>query len=69
MQTVLNTAATIENLVDVTLGADASEREKYMLRQSLLNLVRMARVEYKMEMQASVDKLLHVLPDRATLVV
>lgn len=69
MQTILNTAATIENLVDVTLGADASAREKYLLRESLNNLVRMARVEYKMEMQASVDKVLHMLPDRATLVV
>lgn len=69
MQTVLNTAATIENLVDVTLGADASAREKHMLRQSLINLVRLARVEYKIEMQASVDKVLQVLPDRATLVV
>jgi hypothetical protein len=69
MQTILNTAATIENLVDVTLGADAPAREKYMLRESLHNLVRMARVEYKMEMQASVDKVLHMLPDHATLVV
>lgn len=69
MQTILNTAATIENLVDVTLGADASAREKYLLRESLNNLVRMARIEYKMEMQASVDKVLHMLPDHATLVV
>ena len=69
MQTILNTAATIENLVDVTLGADASAREKYLLRESLHNLVRMARIEYKMEMQASVDKVLHMLPDQATLVV
>jgi hypothetical protein len=69
MQTILNTAATIENLVDVTLGADASAREKYLLRESLHNLVRMARIEYKMEMQASVDKVLHMLPDHATLVV
>jgi len=69
MQTILNTAATIENLVDVTLGADASAREKYLLRESLNNLVRMARIEYKMEMQASVDKVLHMLPDQATLVV
>lgn len=69
MQTVLNTAATIEQLVEVTLGADASAREKFMLRESLNNLVRLARVEYKMEMQTSVDKILHMLPDRATLVV
>ncbi|RJF95108.1 hypothetical protein [Noviherbaspirillum saxi] len=68
MLTEFTTAAAIENLVNATLGADASARHEYLLRQSLHNLVRLAKAEYKVEVQHSVGKVVQVLPTDATLV-
>lgn len=65
----MHTEAAIENLVNATLGAAASEREKHIFRESLRNLVRIANAEYKAEMQASVDKAIQVMPNEATLLV
>jgi hypothetical protein len=69
MHTEFTTAVAIENLVNATLGADATAREEYVLRQSLLNLVRLAKAEYKVEVQQSVGKVLQVIPSGATLVI
>lgn len=49
------TAPAIEDLIRATLNDSASPRERHLLRQSLLNLVRLARAELRGEMQASVD--------------
>ena len=69
MHTEFTTAAAIENLVNGTLGADATARDEYVLRQSLLNLVRLAKAEYKVEVQHSMGKVLQVIPSDATLVI
>jgi len=69
MHNQFTTAVAIENLINATLGADATAREEYVLRQSLLNLVRLAKAEYKVEVQQSMDKVMHVLPSDATLVI
>ncbi|MFC7513549.1 hypothetical protein ACFQUU_00880 [Herbaspirillum sp. GCM10030257] len=69
MHTEFTTAVAIENLVNATLGADATAREEYVLRQSLLNLVRLAKAEYKVEVQRSMGKVLQVIPSDATLVI
>jgi len=69
MHNQFTTAVAIENLINATLGADATAREEYVLRQSLLNLVRLAKAEYKVEVQQSMDKVMQVLPSDATLVI
>ncbi|KRB93112.1 hypothetical protein [Noviherbaspirillum sp. Root189] len=69
MHTEFTTAVAIENLVNATLGADATAQEEYVLRQSLLNLVRLAKAEYKVEVQHSMGKVLQVIPADATLVI
>lgn len=55
------TANAIEDLIQATLGDTATARERHLLRQSLLNLVRMARAEQRAEMQESVGKALHAV--------
>jgi len=69
MHNQFTTAVAIENLINATLGADATAREEYVLRQSLLNLMRLAKAEYKVEVQQSMDKVMQVLPSDATLVI
>lgn len=63
------TSAVVEDLVNTILSVDASARERHLFRQSLLSLVRLAKVEYKAEMQTSLDKIVQALPIDATLVV
>lgn len=50
------TATAIEDLILATLGDAANARDRHILRQSLLNLVRLAQAEQRAEMQASVGK-------------
>jgi len=52
------TAPAIEDLIRATLGDSATPRERHLLRQSLLNLVRLAHAELRADMQASVGKAL-----------
>lgn len=61
------TAPAIEDLILATLGDKANARERHMLRQSLLNLVRLARAEQCAEMQASVDRAVHAMPSESVL--
>lgn len=61
------TAPAIEDMIQATLGDNASMRERHMLRQSLLNLVRLARAEQCLEMQANVDKVVSMLPSESAL--
>jgi hypothetical protein len=56
------TAPAIEDLIHATLGENAGARERHVLRQSLLNLVRLARAEQCAEMQASIDKTVRAMP-------
>lgn len=56
------TSTVIENLVNATLSASASAREKHLFRQSLLGLVRLAKAEYRSDMLASMDKIIHTIP-------
>lgn len=52
------TASAIEDLIRSTLGDSANPRECHFLRQSLLNLVRLAQAEQRAEVQASMTKAL-----------
>ena len=61
MRKKLDTDEVIENLVAAMLGEDASEREKYLYRENLRNLVRLAKSEQIMEVKSSVRKLSGVL--------
>lgn len=61
------TANAIEDLILATLGDEATARERHMLRQSLLNLVRLARAEQSAEMQVSIDKAVHLRPVKSML--
>jgi len=63
------TAPAIEDLILATLGDNATSRERHVLRQSLLNLVRLARAEQCAEMQVSVDKAMQALPAESVLLV
>jgi len=53
------TATAIEDLIRATLGDSATTRERHLLRQSLLNIVRLAQAELRAEMLASTEKALH----------
>lgn len=52
------TVSAIEDLIRATLSESATTAERHFLRQSLLNLVRLAQAEQRAEMQASVGKVL-----------
>lgn len=52
----LTTNTLIEQLVDSIFGANAGIREEYLLRQSLLNLVRLAKAEYQLEIKRAAIK-------------
>ena len=62
------TAPAIEDLIHATLGSNASSRERHVLRESLLNLVRLARSEQCAEMQGSLDKAMHGMSAESILV-
>jgi len=48
---------TLENLIEATLGQNASLRDKHLLRQSLHGLVRLVKAEQRLEIKTSVGKL------------
>ena len=52
-----HTDAMIEDLVNVTCGEQASEREKHMYREALRSLVRLAKVEQRFEMRSDLRTL------------
>jgi hypothetical protein len=47
----------IENLIAATVGENAGNREKHVLRESLRGLVRFAEAEQMLEIKANVKKL------------
>ncbi len=50
------TASAIEDIIRATLDDSANSRQRHLLRQSLLNLVRLAQAEQRVDVQASVGK-------------
>lgn len=58
LEQAMYTAPAIEDLIRAILGESATQRERHVLRESLLNLVRLAQVEQRAEIQASVGKTL-----------
>ncbi|RJG05813.1 hypothetical protein D3870_07085 [Noviherbaspirillum cavernae] len=60
-----STEAIIDDLISASCAADASPREKHVLRESLRGLVRLAKAEQMMEMRADVDKLTGAIAARA----
>jgi hypothetical protein len=52
-----NVEMVIENIVDATLGKEAMAREKHVFRESLRNLVRLAKSEQMLEIKENAKKL------------
>jgi hypothetical protein len=61
MKTTYNTDQTIENLVTVQCGPDASAREKYIVRETLRGLARLAVAENAMNRQKDLEKTIGVV--------
>ncbi|MFC7516606.1 hypothetical protein ACFQUU_16475 [Herbaspirillum sp. GCM10030257] len=54
----------IESLISATLGEQAGARERHLYRESLRNLVRLAKAEQVVEIKASVKRLTGVLDNQ-----
>ena len=48
---MLNSDDVIENLVDLTCGETATTKDRHVYRESLRNLVRLAKVEQKQQIR------------------
>ena len=48
---MLNSDDVIENLVDLTCGETATAKDRHVYRESLRNLVRLAKVEQKQQIR------------------
>jgi hypothetical protein len=57
MKNIPNTELSIEDLVAVVCGAEATAREKHVCRESLRGLVRLAKSEQMLEIRTSADRL------------
>ena len=49
---IFTTDLAVDNLLNAILGQSSSTRDEYILRQSLQNLVRLAKTEQFIELQA-----------------
>jgi hypothetical protein len=58
MNIPLSTDILVEDLLNATYGNSASTREKFVFRQALLGLVRLAKAEQVFEMRTTVEKLI-----------
>ncbi len=57
MNNELNTDEVINNMVSAVCGQSATSRERHMYRETLRNLVRLAKAEQMADMRANVEKL------------
>lgn len=57
MKKRLETDQVIDNLIAAMLGEDATQRQQYLLRESLRSLVRLAKSEQVMDIKTNVKKL------------
>lgn len=57
MKKKLDTDQVIENLIDATLGIEATLRQRHIYRENLRSLVRLAKAEQVVEIKANVRKL------------
>jgi hypothetical protein len=53
-----STDALIKELLNATCGQDANVRQKFIFKQALLGLVRLAKAEQVFEMRTTVEKLI-----------
>ena len=53
----ISTQDVVNDLLNVLLGPNTNGRQRYLLEQSLQNLVRVAKAEQRVEIKASVKKL------------
>lgn len=63
MDTSKHTDEVIEDLIDVSCGEQGSTRERYLYREALRSLVRLAKAEQMYEMRADLRLLLEVPED------
>lgn len=69
MRNELNTNEVINNMVDAVCGQGATSRERHMYRETLRNLVRLAKAEQMAEMRVNVEKLTSFTETRTNKVV
>ena len=65
MKKKLDTDDVIENLINAMLGEEASARQRHLFRESLYNLVRLAKAEQVVEIKANVRRLTGALEAHA----
>ncbi len=58
MKITSSTDILIEDLLNATCGSHANAREKFVFREALLGLVRLAKAEQVLEMRRSLGKLI-----------
>jgi len=63
MKTSYNIDQAIATLVENQCGPNASARERYLHRETLLSLVRLAVAEHAMNLQKDLDKTIGILQD------
>lgn len=66
MATSSSTDTLIKELLDATYGQEANFRQKFVFKQALLGLVRVAKAEQVFEMRTTVEKLIGGAPSNAT---
>jgi hypothetical protein len=57
MKITSSTDALIEDLIHATYGSDANARQRFVFKEALLGLVRLAKAEQVMEMRTTLVKL------------
>jgi hypothetical protein len=58
MNTISSTEVLIEDLLAATYGCGADTRQKFVFREALRSLVRLAKAEQVLEMRTTVEKLI-----------
>ena len=58
MKITSSTELLIENLLEATYSCNASGRQKFVFREALLGLVRLAKAEQVLEMRTTVENLI-----------
>ena len=58
MKITSSTDVLIQDLLDATYGTDVNARQKFIFKQALLGLVRLAKAEQIQEMRTTVEKLI-----------
>lgn len=64
MKNIDNTSATIESIVELYFSDQKDHRITYLFKESLFNLVRLAKAEQVLEMRQNVDRAMASRPSK-----